>query len=80
MNLDDGVDAGIHGHDAVEHAKLLESAGADALVLSGGLVSHSAMYRLRGERVPAQLLRREEEVRERLHLRVAEQTLDLQSE
>jgi 2,4-dienoyl-CoA reductase-like NADH-dependent reductase (Old Yellow Enzyme family) len=56
MNLDDGVHSGVHVDDAVEHAKLLEAAGADALVLSGGLVSHSAMYLLRGSRPLRQMV------------------------
>jgi 2,4-dienoyl-CoA reductase-like NADH-dependent reductase (Old Yellow Enzyme family) len=56
MNLDDGVSGGMHADDAVEHARMLESAGADALVLSGGLVSHSAFYLLRGERPLAQMV------------------------
>lgn len=50
MNLDDGVDGGMHVEDAVVLAQHLETAGATALVLSGGLVSHSALYLLRGER------------------------------
>lgn len=50
MNLDDGVEGGNHVEDAVVLARHLEEAGATALVLSGGLVSHSALYLLRGER------------------------------
>jgi 2,4-dienoyl-CoA reductase-like NADH-dependent reductase (Old Yellow Enzyme family) len=56
MNLDDGVAGGMHADDAVEHARMLEARGADALVLSGGLVSHSAFYLLRGERPLAQMV------------------------
>jgi 2,4-dienoyl-CoA reductase-like NADH-dependent reductase (Old Yellow Enzyme family) len=50
MNLDDGVANGVHVDDAVANATVLESAGISALVLSGGLVSKSALYLLRGER------------------------------
>jgi 2,4-dienoyl-CoA reductase-like NADH-dependent reductase (Old Yellow Enzyme family) len=50
MNLDDGVSRGMHVDDAVVCAGALERAGVSALVLSGGLVSHSALYLLRGER------------------------------
>lgn len=50
LNLDDGVDAGLHVDECVTVARWLEEAGASALVLSGGLVSHSALYLLRGER------------------------------
>jgi 2,4-dienoyl-CoA reductase-like NADH-dependent reductase (Old Yellow Enzyme family) len=50
MNLDDGVADGLHVDDAVQVARALESEGTTALVLSGGLVSHSALYLLRGER------------------------------
>jgi 2,4-dienoyl-CoA reductase-like NADH-dependent reductase (Old Yellow Enzyme family) len=56
MNLDDGVSGGVHADDAVEHARMLEAAGADALVLSGGLVSHSAFYLVRGERPLAEMV------------------------
>jgi 2,4-dienoyl-CoA reductase-like NADH-dependent reductase (Old Yellow Enzyme family) len=50
MNLDDGVKRGLHIDDAVLCAQAFERAGISALVLSGGLVSHSALYLLRGER------------------------------
>jgi 2,4-dienoyl-CoA reductase-like NADH-dependent reductase (Old Yellow Enzyme family) len=49
-NLDDGVRGGLHVEEAAEVAVALERAGVAALVLSGGLVSHSAMYLMRGER------------------------------
>jgi 2,4-dienoyl-CoA reductase-like NADH-dependent reductase (Old Yellow Enzyme family) len=50
MNLDDGVKKGLHVDDAVLCAQAFERAGISALVLSGGLVSHSALYLLRGDR------------------------------
>lgn len=49
-NLDDGVRGGLHVEESARIAKVLEGAGASALVLSGGLVSHSAFYLLRGDR------------------------------
>jgi len=49
-NLDDGVAGGLHVEEAVEVARALEGEGVTALVLSGGLVSHSAFYLLRGGR------------------------------
>lgn len=56
INLDDGVEGGLSLEDAVAQARLLELHGLDALVLSGGLVSHSAMQLLRGERPLAQMV------------------------
>ncbi len=50
MNLDDGVAGGLHVDESTEVARALEMEGTTALVLSGGLVSHSALYLLRGER------------------------------
>ena len=48
-NLQDGFDGGMGIQEGVEVARLLEQAGADALVLSGGFVSKTPMYVLRGE-------------------------------
>lgn len=50
LNLDDGVPDGLHVEEAVAVASALEAAGVSALVLSGGLVTHSAMYLMRGGR------------------------------
>ena len=49
-NLDDGVRGGLGVKESAEIAIALERGGATALVLSGGLVSHSAFYLLRGGR------------------------------
>ena len=49
MNLRDGFDGGMELDEAVEVAAMLEQAGADALVLSGGFVSRCPMYIMRGE-------------------------------
>ena len=48
-NLQDGFAGGMELAEGVEVARLLEQAGADALVLSGGFVSKTPMYVLRGE-------------------------------
>ena len=50
INLDDGVKDGLHVAEAAEVARALEAEGVTALVLSGGLVTHSAMYLMRGGR------------------------------
>ena len=48
-NLQDGFAGGMGLAEGVEVARMLEQAGADALVLSGGFVSKTPMYVLRGE-------------------------------
>lgn len=50
LNLEDGVRGGLGIEESVAVARALEQCGTTALVLSGGLVSHSAMFLLRGER------------------------------
>lgn len=48
MNMRDGFKGGMELDESIEVAKLLEKAGAHALVLSGGYVSRSPMYVMRG--------------------------------
>lgn len=48
MNLDDGFPGGVTHDDAVQVARALEAAGADGLVPSGGFVSRTPFYMLRG--------------------------------
>lgn len=48
MNLDDGFRGGVTYDDAVVVARALEAAGAHALVPSGGFVSRTPFYMLRG--------------------------------
>ena len=48
MNLSDGFAGGQTLDEAIEIAKVLERDGAHALVLSGGFVSRSPMYIMRG--------------------------------
>jgi 2,4-dienoyl-CoA reductase-like NADH-dependent reductase (Old Yellow Enzyme family) len=47
-NMRDGFKGGLELEEALEVAKMLEKAGADALVLSGGFVSKAPMYVMRG--------------------------------
>ncbi len=49
INLRDGFDGGLEPPEAVEVARLLEAEGASALVTSGGFVSKTPLYMLRGE-------------------------------
>ncbi len=47
-NLRDGFDGGMELDDAITVASMLEREGADALVLTGGFVSRTPMYVMRG--------------------------------
>lgn len=49
MNLSDGFNGGMGPDEAAVVARELERAGADALVLSGGFVSKTPMYVMRGD-------------------------------
>jgi 2,4-dienoyl-CoA reductase-like NADH-dependent reductase (Old Yellow Enzyme family) len=49
LNLEDGFKKGLQIDEAVEAARTFEAAGADALFLSGGFVSKTPFYMLRGE-------------------------------
>lgn len=55
MNMCDGFSGGMEIEESLEVAKMLEQAGADALVLSGGFVSKAPMYILRGA-MPVKIL------------------------
>lgn len=57
LNMRDGVRGGMEIEESLQVAKTLESLGVSALVLSGGLVSRSPMYVLRGE-MPVKTLAR----------------------
>ncbi|MBG0859051.1 MAG: NADH:flavin oxidoreductase [Bacteroidales bacterium] len=48
INMCDGFRGGLDPGEALKAAKMLENAGADALVLSGGFVSKAPMYVMRG--------------------------------
>jgi len=55
-NLRDGFAGGLEVDEAVEIARQLERNGVDAVVLSGGFVSRSAMFLMRGERPLRQMI------------------------
>jgi 2,4-dienoyl-CoA reductase-like NADH-dependent reductase (Old Yellow Enzyme family) len=48
MNLEDGFEGGLGTDEAVEAARAFVGAGADALVPSGGFVSRTPFYMMRG--------------------------------
>jgi 2,4-dienoyl-CoA reductase-like NADH-dependent reductase (Old Yellow Enzyme family) len=49
MNMRDGFKGGMELDESLEVAKMIESSGAHALVLSGGFVSRAPMYVMRGK-------------------------------
>lgn len=49
LNLRDGFRGGLEINESVECAKLLQSAGLNALVMSGGFTSRTPMYLFRGK-------------------------------
>jgi len=55
MNMRDAVLGGMEPEESIKVAKILENLGADALVLSGGLVSRSPLYVMRG-RIPTRIM------------------------
>lgn len=77
-NLRDHVRGGLDINEAVAVATALSKQkctdenlpGVDALVLSGGLVSHSAFYLLRGERPLKQMIEVEKSFAQRMALRL----------
>lgn len=48
-NMNDGFSSGTGTEECLQVAKILENAGADALVLSGGFVSKAPMYVMHGK-------------------------------
>jgi 2,4-dienoyl-CoA reductase-like NADH-dependent reductase (Old Yellow Enzyme family) len=55
MNMRDAVKGGMETDESIKVAKILEEMGADALVLSGGLVSRSPLYVMRGK-IPVRIM------------------------
>ena len=55
MNMRDAVKGGMLPEESLKVAKMLEELGADALILSGGLVSKSPLYVMRGK-IPVQIM------------------------
>jgi 2,4-dienoyl-CoA reductase-like NADH-dependent reductase (Old Yellow Enzyme family) len=68
-NLRDGFRGGLELPDAVALARLLEAAGADALVLSGGFTSKTPFYLFRGRRPLAEMIDAEKSRLQKLALR-----------
>ncbi len=52
MNMHDGFSGGVTEEEALATATLIENCGADAIVLSGGFVSKTPLYIMRGEITP----------------------------
>lgn len=69
-NLRDDIPGGLELDEAVEIARALEREGVDALVLSGGFVSASAFYLLRGGRPLREMIAVEPKRMQRVALRL----------
>jgi 2,4-dienoyl-CoA reductase-like NADH-dependent reductase (Old Yellow Enzyme family) len=67
-NLRDGFRGGLELADSVALARLLETGGADALVLSGGFTSKSPFYLFRGRRPLAEMIAAEKSRLQKLAL------------
>lgn len=67
-NLDDGFPGGLGIDESVAIAQALEAEGVDALVLSGGFTSRSALFLLRGGRPLKSMARVERNVLQKLAL------------
>jgi len=52
MNMSDGFSKGINKEEAIKTAMIIENCGADAIILSGGFVSKSPLYVMRGQIPP----------------------------
>jgi 2,4-dienoyl-CoA reductase-like NADH-dependent reductase (Old Yellow Enzyme family) len=69
-NLRDDIPGGLELDEAIEIAKALERESVDALVLSGGFVSHSPFYLLRGARPLREMIAVERNPMQRMALRM----------
>ena len=69
-NLRDGFRGGLELAEAVEVARRLEAEGVDAIVMSGGFVSKSPLFLLRGGKPLAQMIAVEKSALHRLSLRL----------
>jgi 2,4-dienoyl-CoA reductase-like NADH-dependent reductase (Old Yellow Enzyme family) len=70
MNLSDGFKRGLQVGEAVEVARRLEREGADALFLSGGFVSKTPFYMLRGDVPVKEMARHQRKLVQRLGLKL----------
>lgn len=75
MNLRDGFRGGLEIEDSVAFAKLLEANEADALVLTGGFTSKSAMYLFRGPTFVHELIKAQRRKIDKLVYRMAAPTM-----
>jgi 2,4-dienoyl-CoA reductase-like NADH-dependent reductase (Old Yellow Enzyme family) len=70
MNLEDGFKAGLQIGEAVQVAETLEAEGATALFLSGGFVSKTPFYMLRGDVPVREMARNQPKLVRRLGLKL----------
>jgi len=70
-NLRDGFRGGLELDDAIGVARALETAGIDAIVLSGGFTSRTPFFLFRGARPLAEMIEVEKSRLQRLVLRIA---------
>jgi 2,4-dienoyl-CoA reductase-like NADH-dependent reductase (Old Yellow Enzyme family) len=70
INLSDGFAGGSTVEDAIQIAQALEAASVDALVLSGGFVSRSAFFLMRGGRPLQGMIQNEPNALQRLAMRL----------
>ncbi|RME26633.1 MAG: NADH:flavin oxidoreductase, partial [Deltaproteobacteria bacterium] len=70
FNLEDGFRGGLQIDEAVVVARAFEKAGADALVPSGGFVSRTPFFMMRGDVPVRQMVRNERRAFRRMGLRV----------
>ncbi|MFC1669106.1 NADH:flavin oxidoreductase [Spirochaetota bacterium] len=61
-NLEDGFKGGVDKDESIEVAKILESEGADALILSGGFVSKTPFYMMRGKNPHKELIKNQKDL------------------
>ncbi len=69
-NLEDGFKGGLGIEEAIEVARALEANAVDAIVLSGGFVSRTPFYMLRGDLPVAEMVRNEKKRLRRIGLRL----------
>jgi 2,4-dienoyl-CoA reductase-like NADH-dependent reductase (Old Yellow Enzyme family) len=69
-NLEDGFKGGLTLEESKEMARVLEAEGVDALVLSGGFVSKTPFYMMRGEVPVKEMVRNEKKWMRRMGLKL----------
>lgn len=58
-NMEDGFRGGMPMHEGLECARILEGEGAHALILSGGFVSKSSLFMLKGKTPHREIMKRQ---------------------